>query len=191
MGMESGFTRGSVSASSLAKLVMFTGILVETALEVELWAAHVVKPTEIRPLFKDSLANWDAGLFGKASGRYHLQHMLASWKASTIARNWSQREVPRLFQNQHNVQRYSPRRGKSAYTPRKCDKRVHGANFLALRHIRCFLCNTCQNLTQRYLIGASVEVVLPTIVSWSERSQCNSNTEKMCSRKLKMPFLFL
>ena len=78
-----------------------------------------------------------------------------------------------------------------AFLCRKCDKRVHGANFLALRHIRCFLCNTCQNLTQRYLIGASAEVVLPTIVSWSERSQCNSNTEKMCSRKLKMPFLFL
>jgi len=79
-----------------------------------------------------------------------------------------------------------------AYLCRKCDKRVHGANFLALRHIRCFLCNTCQNLTQRYLIGASVEVVLPTLVSWTERSsQCNPNLEKQCPRKLKRPFLFL
>lgn len=78
-----------------------------------------------------------------------------------------------------------------AFLCRKCDKGVHGANFLAHRHIRCFLCNTCQNLTQSYLIGASVQVVLPTIVSCTERNQCNSNTEKLCSRKLKMPFLFL
>ncbi|MBA0863306.1 hypothetical protein Goshw_019310, partial [Gossypium schwendimanii] len=50
-----------------------------------------------------------------------------------------------------------------AYLCRKCDKWVHGANFLAFRHIRCFLCNTCQNLTQRCLIGASHEVLLPTM----------------------------
>lgn len=52
-----------------------------------------------------------------------------------------------------------------AYLCRKCDKWVHKANFLALRHIRCFLCNTCQNLTRRYLIGSSVEVVLPATIS--------------------------
>ncbi|MBA0656317.1 hypothetical protein Goklo_008683, partial [Gossypium klotzschianum] len=51
-----------------------------------------------------------------------------------------------------------------AYLCRKCDKWVHGANFLALRHIRCFLCNTCQDLTQRCLIGASHEVLLPTMM---------------------------
>ncbi|PQQ17918.1 hypothetical protein Pyn_40640 [Prunus yedoensis var. nudiflora] len=39
----------------------------------------------------------------------------------------------------------------------KCDQWVHGANFLALRHVRCLLCNTCQNLTQRYVVGISVE----------------------------------
>ncbi|MBA0682787.1 hypothetical protein Goari_024480, partial [Gossypium aridum] len=50
-----------------------------------------------------------------------------------------------------------------AYLCRKCDKWVHQANFLALRHIRCFLCSTCQSLTQRYLIGASHEVMLPTM----------------------------
>ncbi|RDX61830.1 B-box domain protein 30, partial [Mucuna pruriens] len=54
-----------------------------------------------------------------------------------------------------------------AYLCRKCDKRVHEANFLALRHIRCFLCNTCQNLTRRYLIGASLEVVLPANINWT------------------------
>ncbi|XP_031254505.1 B-box domain protein 30-like [Pistacia vera] len=52
-----------------------------------------------------------------------------------------------------------------AFLCRKCDKWVHEANFLALRHIRCFLCNTCQNLTQRYLIGASLEVLLPTMMT--------------------------
>ncbi|XVE92874.1 hypothetical protein REPUB_Repub01dG0141300 [Reevesia pubescens] len=51
-----------------------------------------------------------------------------------------------------------------AYLCRKCDKWVHEANFLALRHIRCFLCSTCQNLTQRYLIGASNEVLLPSMI---------------------------
>ncbi|XP_022725045.1 B-box domain protein 30-like [Durio zibethinus] len=50
-----------------------------------------------------------------------------------------------------------------AYLCMKCDKRVHEANFLARRHIRCFLCHTCQNLTQRYLIGASHEVLLSTM----------------------------
>ncbi|EOX99182.1 B-box type zinc finger family protein, putative [Theobroma cacao] len=57
-----------------------------------------------------------------------------------------------------------------AFLCRKCDKWVHEANFLALRHIRCFLCNTCQNLTQRYLIGASHEAMLPTMVFHGGRS---------------------
>ncbi|CAK7355399.1 unnamed protein product, partial [Dovyalis caffra] len=65
-----------------------------------------------------------------------------------------------------------------AFLCRKCDKWVHGANFLAQRHIRCMLCNACQNLTQRYLIGASTQVLLPTIVSWGETRQRNSNLEK-------------
>ncbi|XP_050206699.1 B-box domain protein 30-like [Mercurialis annua] len=85
-----------------------------------------------------------------------------------------------------------------AFLCRKCDKWVHGANFLANRHIRCFLCNTCQNLTQRYLLGASVEMVLPTIVTTTGRddrtrsSICDSNNgDKHCSKSLKMPFLFL
>ncbi|KAH7533026.1 hypothetical protein FEM48_Zijuj04G0085900 [Ziziphus jujuba var. spinosa] len=78
-----------------------------------------------------------------------------------------------------------------AYLCRKCDQSVHVANFLALRHIRCFLCNTCQKLTQRYLIGVSAEMVLPTIVSWSERNRCNSISKTRHSRILKRPFLFL
>ncbi|KAM5580723.1 hypothetical protein ABKV19_010114 [Rosa sericea] len=47
-----------------------------------------------------------------------------------------------------------------AYLCRKCDQSVHGANCLALRHVRCLLCKTCQNLTQRYVIGISVELLL-------------------------------
>ncbi|KAE8672718.1 hypothetical protein F3Y22_tig00111834pilonHSYRG00020 [Hibiscus syriacus] len=78
-----------------------------------------------------------------------------------------------------------------AYLCRKCDEWVHQANFLALRHIRCFLCDTCQSLSQRYLIGASQEVVLPTIVSSSERRRCDSDMESKHSTTLKTPFLFL
>lgn len=80
-----------------------------------------------------------------------------------------------------------------AYLCRKCDQWVHGANFLARRHIRCFLCKTCQKLTKRYLIGASVEMVLPSLVisSQERRSQCDSVSRTKCSRTLKRPFLFL
>ncbi|PSS05798.1 B-box domain protein [Actinidia chinensis var. chinensis] len=78
-----------------------------------------------------------------------------------------------------------------AFLCRKCDKWVHGANFLAQRHIRCLLCSSCHGLTQRYLIGTSTEVLLPTIVSTGERGQCSSDAQTECSRTLKMPFLFL
>ncbi|KAE8654803.1 hypothetical protein F3Y22_tig00117040pilonHSYRG00014 [Hibiscus syriacus] len=78
-----------------------------------------------------------------------------------------------------------------AYLCRKCDQWVHQANFLALRHIRCFLCNTCQSLSQRYLIGASQEVVLPTMASSSERKRFDSDMETKHSTTLKTPFLFL
>lgn len=79
-----------------------------------------------------------------------------------------------------------------AYLCRKCDKWVHGANFLAQRHIRCILCNVCQNLTQKYLMGTSTEVLLPTIVTSTEANHCNNGTLNKCSSvMLKRPFLFL
>lgn len=81
-----------------------------------------------------------------------------------------------------------------AYLCRKCDKWVHGANFLAHRHIRCILCNVCQNLTQKYLMGTSTELLLPTIVTCSQPdNHCNngSNLNECCSVMLKTPFLFL
>ncbi|KAK7272306.1 hypothetical protein RJT34_28818 [Clitoria ternatea] len=79
-----------------------------------------------------------------------------------------------------------------AYLCRKCDKRVHEANFLALRHIRCFLCHTCQNLTRRYLIGASLEVVLPANVNWAIGNLPNNRRTYMkCSRMHTSISLFL
>ncbi|KAE8702403.1 hypothetical protein F3Y22_tig00110483pilonHSYRG00454 [Hibiscus syriacus] len=76
-----------------------------------------------------------------------------------------------------------------AYLCRKCDKWVHQANFLAFRHIRCFLCDTCRNLTNRYLIGASRGVMLPTTVSLSERRHCDFDMET--NHSTKTPFIFL
>ncbi|CAI9090317.1 OLC1v1025067C1 [Oldenlandia corymbosa var. corymbosa] len=88
----------------------------------------------------------------------------------------------------------------------KCDRWVHDANFLAQRHIRCFLCNTCNRLTQRYLIGTSSEVVLPTVDlrlkdnhhqnTNERRSQCHISSADLDSEEdsrdvRKEPFLFL
>ncbi|GAB4825126.1 zinc finger [Ancistrocladus abbreviatus] len=83
-----------------------------------------------------------------------------------------------------------------AYLCRKCDQWVHGANFLANRHIRCLLCATCQRFTQRYLIGSSAEVMLPTIVGWKrgrrfDSSSSSDDDDNECPRSLKTPFLFL
>lgn len=79
-----------------------------------------------------------------------------------------------------------------AYLCRKCDKWVHKANFLAFRHVRCFLCNTCQNLTRRYLIGASREVLLPATVGTIENLPNNNSTHRNCSlTKQNGLFLFL
>jgi hypothetical protein len=78
-----------------------------------------------------------------------------------------------------------------AYLCRKCDKKVHEANFLALRHIRCFLCNTCQNLTRRYLIGASVEMILPAHISWDKGNLPNNSTLIKCSKTHNTTSMYL
>ncbi|KAJ4981088.1 hypothetical protein NE237_031925 [Protea cynaroides] len=78
-----------------------------------------------------------------------------------------------------------------AFLCRKCDKQVHEANFLAFRHIRCLLCHSCQSLTERYLIGNSLELMLPTM-NWMERKQCDPKVTMNCPRMLKKwPSLFL
>ncbi|KAF9679091.1 hypothetical protein SADUNF_Sadunf07G0104000 [Salix dunnii] len=66
-----------------------------------------------------------------------------------------------------------------AFLCRKCDRWVHGANFLARRHVRCMLCNSCQNLTQRYLIGASTEVLLPTIINIDSFSRRRHDSKEL------------
>ncbi|KAK9924591.1 hypothetical protein M0R45_032954 [Rubus argutus] len=80
-----------------------------------------------------------------------------------------------------------------AYLCRNCDQSVHGANCLALRHVRCLLCKTCQNPTERYVLGISVEVTLPTILTWEEYQPCiNSNAKRKGSTlTMKIPFLLL
>ncbi|XP_047306212.1 B-box domain protein 31 [Impatiens glandulifera] len=82
----------------------------------------------------------------------------------------------------------------NAFLCRKCDKWVHGANFLAQRHLRCFLCSTCRGLTNRYLAGSSSEMVLPTAVKLGENDNNNpsTTTQTRCNRgALKKPFLSL
>ncbi|KAL9660646.1 hypothetical protein QQ045_025463 [Rhodiola kirilowii] len=87
-----------------------------------------------------------------------------------------------------------------AFLCSKCDEYVHGANFLAHRHVRCMLCNKCQNLTHRFLVGTSQEMLLRSVTSWPETrssshhgEHCGSdnNNESRCRRSLKRPFMFI
>ncbi|KAL0816034.1 hypothetical protein Bca101_072478 [Brassica carinata] len=50
----------------------------------------------------------------------------------------------------------------SAFLCRKCDRWVHGANFLAWRHVRRVLCTACYKLTRRCLVGDNYHFVLPS-----------------------------
>ncbi|MCD7451322.1 hypothetical protein HAX54_010941 [Datura stramonium] len=80
-----------------------------------------------------------------------------------------------------------------AFLCRKCDRWVHGANFLAQRHIRCLLCGVCRRLTRRFLIGISSEVILPAVVSLAQKSRrTDADSEATdCKTTPKEPFLFL
>ncbi|XP_030544261.1 B-box domain protein 30 [Rhodamnia argentea] len=79
-----------------------------------------------------------------------------------------------------------------AYLCRQCDRCVHGANFLAQRHIRCLLCSTCQRLTQRYVLGPSLVVVLPSMVeSWADQRDPGDAQDKSSGDNVRRPFLFL
>lgn len=81
-----------------------------------------------------------------------------------------------------------------AFLCRKCDKYVHGANFLAHRHIRCLLCTTCCRYTHRYLVGTSLEVRLPSIVlmgrSNSDESDTSRANDRCTKNHITRPFLF-
>ena len=62
MGMESEFTRGRLSASYPAKLVMFAGILVETALEVNVLLFTTVRCEDVVVLYFRSSAEMESQL---------------------------------------------------------------------------------------------------------------------------------
>lgn len=86
-----------------------------------------------------------------------------------------------------------------------CDRWVHGANFLAGRHVRCLICSSCHKFTRECLVGDWVRVVMAAPVEDVHRSFCDSKHDddgvdgdgdaeqgqERCDRSLKMPFLFL
>lgn len=70
-----------------------------------------------------------------------------------------------------------------------CDRRVHSANFLAFRHVRCILCLACRRITQRYVVGASVEMkLLAAAASAQRRTDAKTN---YCKETQKEPTAFL
>ncbi|PIA50774.1 hypothetical protein AQUCO_01200193v1 [Aquilegia coerulea] len=69
-----------------------------------------------------------------------------------------------------------------AFLCRNCDKKVHGANFLAFRHVRYLLCSSCQNLTVLYFSGSSFGMVLGAGRRSSHR---DSKADEECSRFAK------
>ncbi|CAN4103441.1 unnamed protein product [Withania somnifera] len=71
-----------------------------------------------------------------------------------------------------------------AFLCRKCDKWVHGANFLAQRHIRCLLCGVCRRLTQRFLTGISPEVIFPAVSRLEQRSRTRNAVSETTSSEL-------
>ncbi|OWM78581.1 hypothetical protein CDL15_Pgr002748 [Punica granatum] len=87
-------------------------------------------------------------------------------------------DLPRPHQDCHgrcrkglSKRRLCTAEADEAFQCRKCDRSVHTANFLALRHARCVLCETCKRFTRRYIVGTSMEVKLRTVVKLSQSSQ--------------------
>ncbi|XP_010510772.1 PREDICTED: B-box domain protein 31-like [Camelina sativa] len=76
----------------------------------------------------------------------------------------------------------------SAFLCRKCDRWVHGANFLAWRHVRRVLCTSCQKLTRRCLVGDhDIHVVLTSATTTLE----DNRSEQVSSNHDEVPFVFL
>ncbi|CAN8268817.1 unnamed protein product [Cochlearia groenlandica] len=78
----------------------------------------------------------------------------------------------------------------SAFLCRKCDRWVHGANFLAWRHVRRVLCTACQKLTRRCHVGDHFNVVLPAREATVEDIRIRSEEENN-SNIHAVPFVFL
>lgn len=79
----------------------------------------------------------------------------------------------------------------NAFLCRKCDRSVHGANFLAQRHIRCLLCRVCRRSTRRFLIGTSSELILPTVAGLEQSSRKRSADSEMTDYRTTPQELFL
>ncbi|XP_015081853.1 B-box domain protein 30 [Solanum pennellii] len=79
----------------------------------------------------------------------------------------------------------------NAFLCRKCDRSVHGANFLAQRHIRCLLCSVCRKTTRRFLIGTSSELILPTIARLEQRNRSRSAESETTDYRTTPQELFL
>ncbi|EOA32562.1 hypothetical protein CARUB_v10015852mg [Capsella rubella] len=78
----------------------------------------------------------------------------------------------------------------SAFLCRKCDRWVHGANFLAWRHVRRVLCTSCQKLTRRCLVGdQDFHVVLSSATTTVDVEEDRS--EEVSSSNHEVPFVFL
>ncbi|WCJ37614.1 B-box type zinc finger family protein [Euphorbia peplus] len=110
--------------------------------------------------------------------------------------NWANSEMVRCELCDSRAYVYC--QADDAFLCQKCDQWVHEANFLALRHIRCFLCHTCHNLTSKYLVGTSVHNLLPPVLTLAVEQPTTSpmiddddDDDKQSCASLKMPFLFL
>lgn len=71
-----------------------------------------------------------------------------------------------------------------------CDRRVHTANFLALRHVRRIFCQACRSFTQRYVVGASMELKLPMAMVMPAQGGADAKTSYN-QRTQKQPIVFL
>lgn len=79
----------------------------------------------------------------------------------------------------------------NAFLCRKCDRSVHGANFLAQRHIRCLLCRICRRSTRRFLIGTSSEVMLPTVAAVEQSGRRRTADSETTANRTTPQELFL
>ncbi|CAN8258489.1 unnamed protein product [Cochlearia groenlandica] len=77
----------------------------------------------------------------------------------------------------------------SAFLCRKCDRWVHGANFLAWRHVRRVLCTACQKLTRQSIVGEEFRFVLPAATTTEKNITTRSDQEDNSNHKV--PFVFL
>lgn len=80
----------------------------------------------------------------------------------------------------------------SAFLCRKCDRWVHGANFLAWRHVRRVLCTACYKLTRRCVVGDNYHVILPAATAVETTGEdITTRSEQDSRNNNEVPFVFL